>query len=60
MKKPPTKLYKKRPHIPKGTPLPYTCEVELENGVKATFTQCPVRYMEKSKQYTLDKKPPSK
>ena len=56
MKKPTfTVVYKRKPRIPKAAPLPYTCEVELENGAKATFTKCPVRFLEKSKQYTLEK-----
>jgi hypothetical protein len=54
--KPTFEVVYKRPRIPKGTPLPYTCEVELENGAKAKFTQCPDAYLVKSKQYELDAK----
>lgn len=48
MKKPPTftVVYKKRPKI----------ALVLETGQKVQITQCPTRYLTKSKQYTLPEK----
>ena len=56
MKTPTYTVKYKRPKIPEGATLPFTCTVELENGHTAQFTQLPTMYLLGSKQYELDAK----